>query len=103
MNLRKEPWQCRDMNEVRKEIDKIDHQIIELFADRMKYVEEIVRFKKDEKSVIAAARKEQVISDRAAWAKGKGLDPEVFKRIYTLLVERNIEHELELLKTKTEE
>ena len=33
-------------------------------------------------------------------AAEKGLDPAVFEKIYTVLVESNIKHELELLKSK---
>jgi isochorismate pyruvate lyase len=96
----KKPDQCVSMEDVRNEIDKIDHQIINLFSERLQYVEEIVRFKKDEVGVVAQERKEFVINQRAEWAAEKGLDSAVFKKIYTLLVESNIKHELELLKSK---
>lgn len=96
----KEPGVCCSIEEIREEIDKIDSNIISMFSERMKYVEEIVRFKTDEEGVVAAARKEQVINARAKWAENHGLDPDTFRKIYTLLVERNIQHELELLKAK---
>lgn len=91
------------MNEVREEIDKIDQQIIALFSKRMKYVDEIVRFKQDEEGVIAAARKDQVLQNRARWAEEKGLDPEVFQQMYSLLIEKNIQHELALLNQKMQD
>ena len=98
--ISKKPDQCESMEDIRNEIDRIDHQIINLFAERLQYVEEIVRFKKDEESVIAQKRKDFVINQRATWASEKGLDRAVFNKIYTLLVESNIAHELELLKSK---
>ena len=98
--ISKKPDQCESMEDIRNEIDRIDHQIINLFAERLQYVEEIVRFKKDKQSVIAQKRKDFVINQRAAWAGEKGLDQSVFKEMYTLLVENNIAHELELLKSK---
>jgi len=98
--ISKKPDQCESMEDIRNEIDRIDHQIINLFSERLQYVEEIVRFKKDEESVIAQKRKDFVIKQRAAWAGEKGLDKAVFKEIYTLLVESNIAHEMELLKSK---
>ncbi len=97
----KEPKNCRSLEEVRNEIDKIDEHIITLFSERHRYVEEIVRFKDDKEAVIAQERKEKVILQRKMWAAEKGLNEDTFERIYTLLVESNIKHELELLKSKS--
>ena len=99
MNLKK-PDQCISLEEVRIEIDKIDQQIIQLFSERMKYVEAVVSFKSDEEGIIAAERKEQVIRERSNWAENHGLDPNIIGQIYTLLIERNIQHELELLQQR---
>ena len=99
MNLT-HPKKCTSAEEIRNEIDKIDKQIIELFAERHKYVEEIVRFKKDEEGVIAQERKHRVIVDRGEWAGKLGLDADTFEKIYQILIENNIKHELKLLKRK---
>ena len=99
MNLKK-PNQCISLEEVRNEIDKIDYKIIQLFSERMKYVEAVVTFKSDEEGIVAAGRKEQVINERAKWAKDQGLDPQTIGKIYTLLIDRNIKHELELLEER---
>ena len=96
----KDPKECTSAEEIRNEIDKIDRKIISLFAERHKYIEEIVRFKDDEKGVVAQTRKDQVIRKRSDWAKKNGLDADTFKRIFTLLVESNIQHELKLLESK---
>lgn len=96
----KEPKDCHSLEEVRNVIDKIDEHIISLFSERHKYVEEIVRFKNDKDAVIAQERKEQVILDRKNWAAEKGLNADTFEKIYTLLINSNIKHELELLKLK---
>lgn len=99
MNLT-HPKECTSAEEIRNEIDKIYKQIIELFAERHKYVEEIVRFKNDKEGVIAQDRKQQVILDRGEWAGNLGLDAETFEKIYQILIENNIKHELKLLKRK---
>lgn len=99
MNFKK-PEDCRTPDEIRGEIDKIDMEILSLFAIRHQYIEEIVRFKKDENSVVAQERKEQVICQRKSWAAQKGLNAGTFEKIYTILVESNIKHELEILRTK---
>ncbi len=96
----KNPKNCTSLEEVRREIDKIDEHIISLFSERHKYVEEIVRFKHDKDAIIAQERKEHVILQRKKWAAKNGLNAETFEKIYTLLVDSNIQHELELLKSK---
>lgn len=96
----KHPEDCQSLEEVRNEIDKIDEHIITLFSERHKYVEEIVRFKNDKDAIIAQERKDQVILQRKNWAAKNGLNADTFEKIYTLLVDSNIQHELELLKSK---
>lgn len=99
----KTPEDCKSLEEIRNEIDKIDEHIISLFSERHKYVEEIVRFKHDKNAIIARERKDQVIFQRKKWAESKGLNADTFEKIYTLLVNSNIEHEMELLKMKNKE
>ena len=96
----KEPKECNSLEEVRNEIDKIDEYIISLFSVRHTFVEEIVRFKHDKDAIIAQDRKDQVILQRKEWAELKGLNGDTFEKIYTLLVDSNIKHEMELLKIK---
>lgn len=99
MDLKK-PEECISAKEVRDEIDKIDKQIMALYGERHKYIEEIVRFKNDKNGIIAHDRKKQVIQDRRIWAKENGLDADTFEKIYNLLIENNIKRELEILKLK---
>jgi isochorismate pyruvate lyase len=96
----KSPKECRSLEEVRDEIDKIDEHIISVFSERHKYVEEIVRFKHDKDAIIAQERKDHVILQRKNWAAKNGLNADTFEKIYTLLVNSNIQHELEILKLK---
>lgn len=96
----KNPKNCKSLQEVRNEIDKIDEYIISLFSERHKYVEEIVRFKNDKDAVIAQERKDKVILQRKNWAAQSGLNAATFEKIYRLLVDSNIKHELEILKSK---
>lgn len=90
--------ECNSMEEVRKHIDILDKQIIELFAKRYEYVKEIVKFKdKTEEAIVAKARKEYVINQRSEWAESYGLDKEAFRFIFNYLVDHNISKEMEIL------
>lgn len=96
----KSPQNCQSLEEIRTEIDKIDEHIITLFTERHKYVEAIVRFKNDKDAIIAQERKEKVIRQRREWAEIKGLNADTFEKIYTLLINSNIKHEMKLLNSK---
>jgi isochorismate pyruvate lyase len=96
----KSPEDCENKEEIRQQIDRIDAEILQLFAQRNKYVHAIVKFKVDEESVIAKDRKEQVIKNRGLWAEELGLDRKTFEEIYKILINTNIETELKILKNQ---
>ena len=98
----KHPEECISAEEIRNEIDKIDKKIISLFSLRHSFVEEIVKFKNDEEEIVANDRKKQVIRQRQEWASNNGLDAKTFEQIYTLLIDKNIQHEMELLNRKNQ-
>ncbi len=97
---KKKPQECSSADEIRTEIDQIDREIFKLFAERHKYVEEIVKFKTDKAGIIARERKERVIRQRKEWANELGLNPITFEKIYQILIDSNIEHEFKLLQEK---
>lgn len=100
MKLTKTPSECIGKDDIRDQIDRIDQEIIQLFAIRADYVHEIVKYKTDEESVIAIERKELVIRQRSEWAEQAGLNKETFQDIYTRLLQQNISEELQLLHEK---
>jgi len=87
---------CQSIQEIREVIDEIDYQILTLFAQRNEYVEAIVKFKHDQHGIIAEERQVEVLQRRSKWAIELGLDPEVMKKIYKLLIDSNIQKELEI-------
>lgn len=100
MKLTKTPTECTGKEDIRDQIDRIDQEIIQLFALRADYVHEIVKYKSDEESVIAIDRKELVIKQRSEWAEQAGLNKDTFREIYSRLLQQNISEELQLLHEK---
>lgn len=97
----KEPQECSSIDEVRQQIDALDSQIIELYGKRFLYVKEVVKYKNTDKdSIIAAERRNQVLQSRAELAARHGLNPDVFKQIYTILIDHFIDEELKLIRTE---
>ena len=77
---------CATLTEVRENIDRIDHAIVALMAERGKYVAEAGRFKKDPGAVSAPARVEAIVSKVRADAEAQGLDPAVAERTYRAMI-----------------
>ena len=93
----KEPRNCKSIQDVRDAIDVIDREILRLFAKRLDYVKEIVKYKKNnEESIVARERKEQVLQQRENWAKELKLDEEMIEQIFRIVIDKNIQIQIEL-------
>lgn len=100
LNISKAPKECNCKEEIRQQIDAIDKEIINLFAQRFMYVNEIVKYKNDPESVVAKDRKTEVIEIRGKWAEELGLDRNTYEQIYRVLIDHNIQKELEILQKR---
>ncbi len=77
---------CASLLEVRDNIDRLDRQIIELMAERGKYVAEAGRFKADPAAVSAPARVEAIIAKVKTIAREDGLAESVAERSYRAMI-----------------
>lgn len=80
------PESCRDMAEIRHEIDRIDQQVISLIGERYQFVKAAAKFKKTADQVQANSRFESMLRQRREWAKECGLQPDVIEALYRDLV-----------------
>lgn len=88
------PQQCRDMQDIRSEIDAIDRQIIALLGQRIGYVEAAAAFKRDASAVRADERVNAMIRVRRQWAEEEQLPPDLIEKMYRTLVDGFIQHEM---------
>jgi isochorismate pyruvate lyase len=91
---------CADMGEVRREIDRIDRQLIRLVAERTGYIAEAARIKTCETTVRDEARIEDVVAKVKAEAAAHGLDADLAETVWRALVEASIAHEMKLFVRK---
>jgi isochorismate pyruvate lyase len=77
---------CANLAEVRTNIDRIDHEIIALMAERGRYVEEAGRFKANPAAVSAPARVEEIIAKVKTIARENGLAEDVAERAYRAMI-----------------
>lgn len=93
----KDPKDFKDIQEIRDSIDEIDFQILKLFSDRNRCVEEIINYKTEKAEVIAKKRQEELLELRRKWAEDFELNPDLFEKIFKMLIKSNIQKELKML------
>jgi chorismate mutase/prephenate dehydrogenase len=77
---------------LRKNLDKIDEQIIELLAERQMNVDAIGSVKMNTQSPTRDYQREkQVIDNISNYAKSKNVDPEIAKEIFSLIIKTSLE------------
>lgn len=82
------------LDDVRREIDTLDAQVVGLLAARERLVRTAATFKKDDQGVRAPARVEQVIAKVRALAAENDASPEVVERVYRAMIAAFIDLEL---------
>ena len=86
--------ECKSLDEVRLEIDRIDKAVIALLGERMDYVKEVVKYRNPEKREVAdKERYLKVIKERGRWGETHGLNPHVIEQVYTTLLNYYIEQQ----------
>jgi isochorismate pyruvate lyase len=85
-----------DLAEIRQAIDKLDGQIVDLIAERQKWVQRAGQAKgdQDEDAVRAPARVDAVIARVRALAVSAGASPEVVERTFRALIAAFVDLEL---------
>jgi isochorismate pyruvate lyase len=86
---------CKSLNQVRENIDRIDHQIVKLIAERSGYVRQAANFKKDTEDVKAPKRVEMIIEKVRRLAEENNVDPNIIESLYRNMINSFINLELE--------
>ncbi len=78
--------ECKSLEDVRANIDRLDRAIIPLLAERGAYVLQAARFKPDVADVPAPARVEDVIRNVLKLAHEYGAMPDVVEKTYRAMI-----------------
>lgn len=95
--------QCKNLEEVRENIDRIDDEIIQLIAERGIYVIQASNFKKDEEGVKDTARVEKVIQKVRAKAQEYGANQDMVEALYREMISRFVNMEMKEFQEKKED
>ena len=94
----KRPNECRDMQDIRTEIDRIDREVIALLSQRFQYVQAAAPFKTSAATVRAPERFQAMLQQRRRWAEEEGIAPDAIENMYRDLVNYFIDEELKTWK-----
>ena len=87
-----------NLNELRRQIDKLDDELLELLARRMKVSGEIGRYKKEHNmSVLQSQRYEDILARRARQAVELGMDREFMRSVMQAIHEESIRQQQKVI------
>ena len=84
---------CQSLEDVRRNIDRIDKALVQLIAERGQYVTQAARFKKTTADVAAPQRVAEVIAKVTTLAKAEGAHPAVVAATWQAMITAFIEAE----------
>ena len=85
---------CTSLEEVRANIERIDEQIVQLIAERGRFVAQAAAFKKSADGVRDTKRVEAVIQRVRAKASEHGADAEMIEALYREMIRRFVDMEM---------
>jgi isochorismate pyruvate lyase len=92
------PEHCETMADLRRQIDRIDRALLDLLAERARYIDRAIVLKPRENLPARTTdRVAQVIANVRKGAQDRHLDPDQIERIWTDLIEAAIAHEAKVL------
>jgi isochorismate pyruvate lyase len=88
---------CKNMEDVRTEIDRIDAALVDLIGERFTFVDRAWQFKKSPAEARVPWRIQQVIDRVKARAKETNLPPELIEALWRQMIGWFIQYEEERL------
>jgi chorismate mutase len=86
------------LEHIRKKIDEVDREIIEILANRMALVEQIGEYKRENNiSIFQIERWNEIFRTRPQWATKMGLSKDLIQEIYKLIHVESIRKQTEVM------
>ncbi|MDO9152410.1 MAG: bifunctional 3-deoxy-7-phosphoheptulonate synthase/chorismate mutase type II [Paludibacter sp.] len=88
-----------NLSMLRRQIDDLDNNLLELLAKRMRVSEEIGQYKKEHNMpILQAQRYDEILKDRISQAEQMGMDGEFMKTVLVAIHEESVRHQQEIMK-----
>lgn len=85
---------CESMPDIRRNIDRIDAQLVTLLAERLCYITQAAYIKENKEDIRVPSRIEDIIKKVRGLAEKQNLSPDIVENVWRVLMENCIEHEM---------
>ena len=90
----RKPADCTSMADIRAEIDRLDEDLVRLFAERAGYIDRAAEIKAEaDLPARIEARVEQVVANVRRHAETYGLPPDLVEKLWRRLIDWSISRE----------
>lgn len=92
--MTKTPAECETMADIRAEIDRLDAELVALFAQRVGYIDRAAAIKAEVGlPARITSRVEEVVANVRRHAEAHGLPPDKLEKLWRKLIDWSIERE----------
>lgn len=91
---------CKNIDEVRAEIDRLDKELVSLLAERTGYVNQAVNYKSNPGEAVVEWRIREVVKNVRDLAEKENMDPNIAEAVWRCMIDQFIEHERVILAGK---
>jgi chorismate mutase len=96
--IRDEHVQTEDLQQLRKQIDALDNQLMELLAKRMQVCREIGNYKREHNmTVLQASRYNEILEKRGVQGSLTGMSPEFVAKVFENIHEESVRQQIEIV------
>ena len=90
----RKPAECENMSHIRAEIDRLDEDLVQLFAERAGYIDRAAEIKAEvDLPARIGSRVEEVVANVRRHALTHGLPPELVEKLWRRLIDWSIARE----------
>lgn len=96
--IREQGQTTEPLSQLRKQIDEIDNELIDILAKRMRISREIGQYKKEHgMTIVQTTRYSEILDKRGAQGSILGIDPECIKGIFEHIHEESVNQQMEVI------
>ena len=96
--VRDEHATTEGINQMRKQIDQLDNQLMEILTKRMEVCREIGRYKKEHNmTVLQAGRYNEILEKRGVQGALSGMSPEFVAKVFESIHEESVRQQIEIV------
>ena len=96
--VRSETYTTEGITQLRRQIDELDNQLMDLLAKRMRVCREIGQYKKEHNmTVLQASRYSEILAKRGAQGSLCGMAPDFVARVFESIHEESVRQQMEVI------